>query len=150
MDWNVIPMDRSHLKEIAAMERECFSTPWSEAMLAEELYNDTASFLAAVGADGAVLGYAGLHVIVDEGYIDNVAVRPQHRRRGVADALLDVYQRFGQVNLAFLTLEVRPSNRPAIDLYLKHGFAQVGRRKNYYQNPAEDAIIMTLDFAGQG
>lgn len=150
MDWNVIPMDRSHLKEIAAIERECFSTPWSEAMLAQELYNDTASFLVAIGEDGAVLGYAGLHVIMGEGYIDNVAVRPQYRRRGVADALLDVYQRFGQVHLAFLTLEVRPSNRSAIDLYLKHGFAQVGRRKNYYQNPTEDAIIMTLEFAGQG
>ena len=59
---------------------------------------------------------------------------------------MDVFVRFGREHLAFLTLEVRPSNEPAIQLYYKHGFAQVGRRRGYYQDPKEDAIIMTLEF----
>ena len=96
--------------------------------------------------DGSILGYAGLHVIVDEGYIDNIAVEEAARRHGVASALLDVYCRFGAVNLAFLTLEVRKSNLPAIALYEKFGFQQAGLRPGYYQRPREDAVIMTREF----
>ena len=131
MNYKLVPMDRSHLAGVAELERMCFSTPWNEAMLEEELYNDTASFIVAEGEDGSVLGYAGLHVILDEGYIDNVAVRPSCRRMGLGDRLLDVFIRFGQANLAFLTLEVRPSNTPAVALYEKNGFKEVGRRPNY-------------------
>ena len=145
----IVPMDRSHLAGVAALERLCFSQPWNEAMLAEELYNPTASFLVAEGENGEVLGYAGLHVIVDEGYIDNVAVEPDARRHGVASALLDVFCRFGEVNLAFLTLEVRASNQAAIALYEKHGFTQAGLRKNYYDKPREDAVLMTRYFEKQ-
>lgn len=145
-NYKLVPMDRGHIKEIAQIERECFSMPWSEGALEEELYNPQASFIVAQRADGAVLGYAGLHVVLDEGYIDNVAVRKDYRGQGIADDLVDVFVRFGRANLAFLTLEVRPSNDPAIQLYMKHGFAQVGRRKNYYERPREDAIIMTLEF----
>ena len=115
-------------------------------MLAEELYNDCAAYLAAEDAEGCVVGYAGLQVVLDEGYIDNIAVEPNARRHGVADELLDVFCRFGEANLAFLTLEVRASNAPAIALYRKHGFEEAGRRKNYYTKPAEDAIIMTRYF----
>ena len=145
-NYKLVPMDRSHIPAIAQIERECFSAPWSEAMLEEELYNPLASFIVAQRPDGAVLGYAGLHVVMDEGYIDNVAVREDYRGGGIADDLVDVFVRFGQEHLAFLTLEVRPSNEPAIQLYMKHGFVQVGRRNNYYENPREDAIIMTLEF----
>ena len=148
MNYTIVPMDRGHIGQIAALERQCFSAPWSEEMLAEELYNPQASFLVAQRADGEVLGYAGLHVVLDEGYIANVAVRPDCRQQGIASALLDVFLRFSRANaLAFLTLEVRASNDPAIQLYMKHGFAQVGRRKNYYTKPDEDAILMTLDFS---
>lgn len=146
MNYKLVPMDRSHLAGVAELERMCFSTPWSEAMLEEELYNDTASFIVAEGEDGQVLGYAGLHVILDEGYIDNVAVRPVCRRQGIADRLLDVFCRFGQANLAFLTLEVRPSNTAAVALYEKHGFHEAGRRKDYYENPKEDALLLTREF----
>lgn len=146
LKYQLLPMNRSHLAELAAIERESFSTPWTEKMLEEELYQDTASYIVALGEDGAAVGYAGLHVVLDEGYIDNIAVRADCRRQGIADALLDTFQRFGAAHLAFLTLEVRLSNRPAIDLYLKHGFSQVARRKDYYTNPTEDAILMTLDF----
>lgn len=146
MNYTLVPMDRSHLAGVAELERLCFSTPWNEAMLEEELYNDTASFIVAEGEDGSVLGYAGLHVILDEGYIDNVAVRPSCRRMGIADQLLSVFIRFGQANLAFLTLEVRPSNTPAVALYQKHGFQEAGRRPNYYDNPKEDALLLTREF----
>lgn len=146
MEYQLVPMDRSHLAAVAALERLCFTTPWTEAMLEEELYNDTASFIVAQRDDGEVLGYAGLHVILDEGYIDNVAVRPEYRRQGVADRLLDVFCRFGQARLAFLTLEVRPSNTAAVALYEKHGFTEAGRRKNYYENPTEDALLLTKEF----
>ena len=138
MNYTLVPMDRSHLAGVAELERLCFATPWSEAMLAEELYNDTASFIVAEGEDGSVLGYAGLHVILDEGYIDNVAVRPDCRRQGIADRLLDVFCRFGEEKLAFLTLEVRPSNEAAVALYRKHGFQEAGRRWDYYEAPKEE------------
>lgn len=147
-NYKLVPMDKSHIHEIAQIERECFPDPWSEASLEEELYNPLCSFIVAQRPDGAVLGYAGLHAVMDEGYIDNIAVREDYRGQGIADDLLDVFVRFGREKLAFLTLEVRPSNEPAIRLYMKHGFAQVGRRKGYYEHPREDAIIMTLEFEG--
>jgi len=150
MQYQIVPMDRSHLKGMAELERLCFADPWSEAMLAEELFNDTASYLVAEGEDGRVLGYAGLHVILDEGYIDNVAVHPDCRRMGIAGAILDVYCRFGQENLAFLTLEVRPSNTAAIALYEGRGFKEAGRRRNYYDNPQEDALLLTRTFEKEG
>ena len=146
MYYEIVPMDRSHLSQIAALERECFSHPWTEAMLEEELFNPQASFLVAEDGEGGVLGYAGLHVVLDEGYIDNIAVEEPARKHGVASALLDVYCRYGAANLAFLTLEVRESNEPAIGLYRKYGFLEVGRRKHYYSSPKEDAIIMTREF----
>ena len=147
MYYEIVPMDRSHVPQIAALERECFSTPWTETMLNDALFDPQASFIVAEDEEGNILGYAGLHVIVDEGYIDNVAVRPSCRRMGIADRLLDVFVRFGQANLAFLTLEVRPSNTAAVALYEKNGFREAGRRKGYYDNPKEDALLLTREFA---
>ena len=146
MYYEIVPMDRSHVDQVAALERECFSMPWSETMLEDSLYDERASFIVAEDEEGNVIGYAGLHVVLDEGYIDNIAVEEAARRHGVASALLDVYCRFAAVNLAFLTLEVRKSNAAAIGLYEKYGFQQAGLRKGYYQHPREDAIIMTRTF----
>ena len=147
MYYEIVPMDRSHIPQIAALERECFSDPWSERLLEDALFDTQACFIVAEdGEEGNVLGYAGLHAVLDEGYIDNVAVAPDARRHGVASALLDVFCRFGEVNLAFLTLEVRKSNTAAIALYEKHGFRQAGLRPGYYQHPKEDAVIMTREF----
>lgn len=146
MNYKLVPMDRSNVPDVAALDRECFERPWSEDMLAEELYQDNASYIVAVAEDGTVLGYAGLKVVLDEGCIEKVAVKTQYRRMGVADALVDTFVRFGRANLAFITLEVRASNDGAIQLYMKHGFEQVGRRKNYYAELNEDAILMTLEF----
>lgn len=150
MDCKLVPMDRSHLAGVAALEKLCFAVPWTEAMLAEELYNPAASFIVAEGPAGQVLGYAGLHVVLDEGYIDNVAVRPDCRRQGIGDRLLEVFCRFGQAHLAFLTLEVRPSNAAAVALYEKHGFQEAGRRKDYYTDPTEDALLLTRTFSQGG
>ena len=146
MNYRLLPMDRSRVADVAAIEHECFSRPWSEDMLTQELYNDSASYILAVAEDGTALGYAALTVVLDEGSIDKVAVKGKYRRMGVADALVDAFVRFGRANLAFLTLEVRQSNTAALELYMKHGFVQVGRRKNYYTDPREDAILMTLEF----
>ena len=146
MYYEIVPMDRSHIPQIAALERACFSTPWTEAMLEEELFNPQASFIVAEDGEGSILGYAGLHAVLDEGYIDNIAVEEAARRHGVGDALLDVFCRFGQAHLSFLTLEVRASNAPAIALYRKHGFQEAGRRKDYYQDPTEDALLLTRTF----
>lgn len=143
----IVPMTSAHLDEVADLERVCFSTPWSRNMLAEELDNACSAFLVALDDDDSVVGYAGLLVIADEGYITNVAVRPESRRDGVAGQLLDVFLKFAEANqLAFLTLEVRESNYAAIALYGSRGFRAVGRRKNYYEHPKEDAIIMTREF----
>ena len=145
MYYEIVPMDRSHIPQIAALERECFSDPWSERLLEDALFDPQACFIAAEDEEGHVLGYAGLHAVLDEGYIDDIAVAPDARRHGVASALLDVFCRFGAVNLAFLTLEVRNSNTAAIALYEKFGFRQAGLRPGYYQKPREDALIMTRE-----
>lgn len=146
MYYEIVPMDRSHIPQVAALEKECFSSPWSEAMLEDALFDPQASFIVAVDEEGNILGYAGLHVILNEGYIDNVAVERDARRHGVASALLDVFCRFGAAKLAFLTLEVRASNAPAIALYEKYGFQRAGLRPKYYDKPREDAVIMTREF----
>ena len=147
MHVRIVPMNADHLDEVAELERICFSTPWSRNMLAEELDNALSAFLVALDGDGKVVGYAGLQVILDEGYITNVAVRPEWRRRGVAGKLLQVFLDFAQAHkLAFLTLEVRASNYGAIALYGSRGFRSVGRRRNYYEHPREDAVIMTREF----
>jgi len=146
MYYEIVPMDRSHIPQIAALEQACFPDPWSERLLEDALFDPQACFIAAEDEEGHILGYAGLHAVLDEGYIDNIAVEPDARRHGVASALLDVFCRFAGEHLAFLSLEVRASNAPAIALYEKFGFRNVGTRRDYYIHPREDAIIMTRGF----
>lgn len=147
MKVRIVPMTAAHLPQVAALENICFpADPWSEALFREALDNPSAAILLAQGEGGALLGYAVLAAVLDEGNLDNIAVAPAARRQGVADALLSAITGFGRENLSRLTLEVRASNAPAIALYEKHGFAAVGRRKNYYDAPKEDAILMTLEF----
>ncbi len=141
----IVPMAAEHLDRLEQLERMCFSRPWSKKMLAEELDNQCAAFLVAVEPETEkAVGYAGLLVVADEGYITNVAVDPSCRRQGVAAQLLQVFDNFAKGNhLAFLTLEVRPSNAAAIALYEGFSFREVGRRRNYYDLPKEDALILT-------
>ena len=115
MNIKIVPMNADHLEELEKLERLCFSRPWSRKMLAEELENQCAAFLVAQDGDtGKVVGYAGLLVVADEGYITNVAVFPEYRRRGVAAQLLSVFENFARGNrLAFPPWRcVPPTPRP--------------------------------------
>ena len=147
MNFTIIPMTPAHLPAVAALERRCFpADPWSENLFLFALDSPNSTILLAEGADGTLLGYAVLYTVLDEGNLDNIAVARPARRNGVADALLSALTGFGREHLACLMLEVRASNAPAIALYEKHGFTAAGRRKNYYDAPCEDAILMTLEF----
>ena len=110
----IVPMTADHLDEVAELERICFTTPWSRNMLAEELDNYLSAFLVALDDQDHVVGYAGLQAVLDEGYITNVAVRPDCRKQGVAGKLLQVFLDFAEGNhLAFLSLEVRAKGTPS-------------------------------------
>ena len=147
MSFRIVPMTAAHLPQVAALEKVCFpADPWSEELFRVALECPDTALLAAEKEDGGVLGYAVLSAVLDEGSLDNIAVAPYCRRQGVADALLSALTDFGRGRLSVLFLEVRSSNLPAITLYQKHGFVPVGRRKNYYETPREDALLMTLDF----
>ena len=103
MTYTIVPMTYDHIPQVAAIERQCFPDPWSERMLREHLDNQCAAALVALGEDGTILGYAGLLVVLDEGYITNVATRPEYRRQGIASDLLGVFRNFAEGNhLAFL------------------------------------------------
>ena len=139
-------MIAAHLDEVAAIENDCFSHPWSRRSLESELQNETSRFLVAV-EDGKVIGYIGMSAVIDEGYLFNAAVDSHYRKKGVGSALVRELVTWCQKHdFAFLTLEVRESNAPAIALYSRFGFVRVGERKNYYSDPAENALLMTKYF----
>lgn len=146
MDYQLVPMDKSHLREVAELDKALFTRPWSADSWESELYNDTVSLVVAEDADGHVLGYGVLGVILDEGCLEKIAVRPECQRRGIAQAILGSFLRYGEERLAYIGLEVRADNSPAIALYEKNGFTAVGRRKNYYAEVHQDAILMDKVF----
>ena len=145
-------MTAEDIAGVAWLERACFSQPWSARVLETELANPNAVFFVAVSGT-RVLGYVGLHRVLDEGYIANVAVAGPMRRHGLATRLMEMLFAFARrERLGFITLEVRESNAPAIAFYEKAGFGVAGRRRRYYANPTEDAVLMTafLTAAQQG
>ena len=142
----ITEMNASYVPQVAALEKICFADPWSEMSIASELQSLWSYWLVALEED-RVVGYVGSQSSIDEVDIMNVAVHPDFRRRGVAEALIirlvsDLKER----GIHALLLEVRVSNTPAITLYEKLGFSQVGRRKNYYHNPKEDALILRKEW----
>ncbi len=138
------PINRTDIPEIAKLETECFSIPWSEKDIKDSL-GSTCEFLAAE-ENGTILGYCGIQ-ISDGGYITNVAVKQNERRRGIGRLLMQgAIKLTKEKGLPFLTLEVRISNTPAIALYEALGFMNLGKRPNFYSNPREDAYIYTLYF----
>lgn len=140
----IAPMERRHIPALAILEQRCFREPWSEAALAEECGKGI--FLVAE-QDETVVGYVGCQVVLDEGYLTNVAVAPEYRRQGVGRALVtQLLTEAKQQRLAFVTLEVRASNVAAIALYQQLGFEPVGQRPRFYSYPTEDALLMSRFF----
>ena len=139
-------MKASHVAQIAELEKICFSDPWSEKSVASELENKLAFWLVAVEGN-RVAGYIGSQTVMDETDMMNVAVHPDFRRQGIAEALvIGLVEHLKTMGSRCLTLEVRASNAPAIALYEKLGFHEIGRRKNYYRNPREDALILRKEW----
>ena len=143
MDWRITDAEEWMLPQLEELEKLCFSLPWTIEQLRSQLPDEHHIFLTALEGEH-LLGYVGMMYVLDEGYISNVAVAPEARRKGIGDALIEELMRRAELlGLAFVTLEVRQSNAPAAALYEKHGFTAVGRRKNYYDLPREDAVLMT-------
>jgi len=147
MNFTIEPMTSELIGQAAEIEALCFSNPWSRRLLEEELERENSIFLAAAGPEQELLGFVCAQAVLDEGCINTIAVRPERRRLGVATRLMEELKRYAiQKKLAFLTLEVRESNHTAQALYAKQGYRTVGCRRNYYERPKEDAILMTLEF----
>ena len=127
---------------VADIEKQCFSTPWSRDAILESFAANTVFFVAENSS--GLVGYAGLSHAADQGYVTNIAVLPEFRRLEIGTRLTERLLQFGRDNsLAFVSLEVRQSNNAAVSTYSKLGFEQKGIRKGFYDNPKEDAIIMT-------
>ncbi len=139
-------MEYKDITAVAEIEKLCFSSPWNEQMISEEIDNDFSQMFVAE-SEGAVCGYCGVQLLAGEGYITNIAVHPDFRRKGIGRLLLQRLEALANEEHAeFLTLEVRESNAPAIALYSGMGFEAVGIRRQYYTNPTEDALLMTREF----
>lgn len=138
-------MHAGHLEQMAALEQVCFSCPWSKAMLAGELENPHARYIVAED-NGQVLGYMGMYVVEDQGFVSNIAVAPHARRQGIASQLMSEQIRYASDNgVREIMLEVRASNTSAMELYKRFGFFCAGVRPRYYERPTEDAILMNLE-----
>ena len=139
---NITRMNEGHVSQVAALEKLCFSDPWSENSVASELDNPLSLWLIAE-ENGMVCGYVGSQTVLDETDMMNIAVHPDCRRRGIASALIgELVNQLRERGSHVLRLEVRESNVHAISLYESMGFTQLGLRKNYYRNPKENALIL--------
>ena len=142
-DIKILPMNEAHLKDLALLEKQCFSTPWSENSLRAELEKNNARFFVAI-TKNEVSGYIGANNVLGEVYIDNIAVFYNYRGFGIGETLLrHLISVAEEEDCTLITLEVRESNTPARKLYEKVGFENVGIRKNFYEQPKEDAVIYT-------
>lgn len=139
----IVPMTMDHLPGVMDVERQSFTAPWSEdAFIFELLHNKVAHYLVAM-VGNQVVGYGGMWVLVDEAHVTNIAVLPQWRRQGIAQALLNNLIDMAKAHGADkMTLEVRKSNWGARRLYERLGFEALGCRRNYYSETHEDAVIM--------
>ena len=147
MEYVIRNASGDDLDALEKLEKECFSLPWTRDQLRGELPDERHEFLVAEASDGSISGYIGMMTVLDEGYISNVAVAPALRRRGIGRALVREMLRLAEKRkLSFVTLEVRAHNEGAIALYAGEGFHPVGLRRDYYERPKEDALLMTRFF----
>ena len=138
----IVQMTENHVSAVAEMEKLCFSDPWSENSVRSELNNPLSLWLVALDGD-KVVGYIGSQTAADESDMMNLAVLPEYRGMHIGSKLTEELTRFLiSKGSTALFLEVRESNFPAIALYEKMGFEQIGLRPNYYFHPKENAIIM--------
>jgi len=145
-DFTVRKMEESDIPLVALIEKECFSSPWTKAGLLTETKNPSAEFFV-LESENNLAAYMGMHIVLDECYIANVAVKKDFRKRGFGKILVENALTVAkQKGCAFITLEVRVGNLAAISLYEKCGFEKVGERKNFYTCPTENALIMTKYF----
>lgn len=145
-DFIIRKMTAEDVSAVAEIEKQCFSSPWTAQGLLSETENPSAAFFV-LEKDEEICAYMGMHIVLDECYIANVAVKSSCRKQGygrrlVENALFTAKER----DCTFISLEVRKSNLPAISLYEKCGFEKVGERKNFYSSPTENALIMTKYF----
>ena len=142
----IIKMNESHVSQIAELEKLCFSDAWSENSIRSELSNKLSLWLVAVDGD-RVAGYIGSQTVLGWADMMNLCVNPDFRRQGIGEKLtLELERQLREEKVECLTLEVRVSNAPAITLYEKLGFQQVGKRPRYYEKPREDALILRKEF----
>ena len=135
--------------QIHEIEKLCFAMPWSEESILHDVKeNVVARWLVMDGGEGEVLAYAGMWFVLDEAHVCNVAVHPEHRRKGYGRWIFEALEELAQENsMSMMTLEVRRSNIAAQNLYHACGFLDVGYRKRYYEDNKEDALIMYKEFA---
>lgn len=139
-------MSALHVQQVAALEAVCFRDPWSERAIASELDNPLSVWIVACDGD-TVAGYVGSQTVMDETDMMNLAVDPAYRRQGIGEGLVaHLINHLMMRGSRCLTLEVRASNDPAIRLYSKLGFRQIGCRPRYYANPREDAYILRKEW----
>ncbi len=144
-EYRILPIAREHLSDVAELERLCFSNPWSEDALGL-LLSDAALGLVVM-QNGRAVAYVGMMQVLDEGQVTNVAVHPDHRRRGLGARLLEGLDKEARARaLAEIVLEVRVSNAAAIALYERSGYLTAGTRRGFYTNPREDALVMVKSF----
>ena len=141
-------MQLDDLEQVMVLEQDLFSVPWTENGFFSFLIREDALFLVAE-EDGEILGYCGVLMVLDEGDITNVAVDRKRQGKGIGKKLIrGLIKKTVQAGVTRLHLEVRPSNAAAIALYEGQGFRRTGIRKNYYESPTEDAVLMCREEQG--
>ena len=137
-------MSQEDIEQVVAIEAEAYGQHhWSKSSFYDEMQNNLAKYYVAKTSTGELVGYAGTWHIIDEGHITTIAVKKEHLRKHIGEAIIvKILEDCFVAGIKYLTLEVRVSNNPAIALYTKYGFNSLGTRKGYYQDNNEDALIM--------
>jgi len=145
---SVEPMRPGDLDEVLAIERDSFTMPWSRGAFLYEIEQNRVARCLVVREDGVIVGYMCVWEIADEVHVTNIAIHPAYRRRGIARNLLHGLVANARAReLRMIVLEVRPSNHQAIALYESFNFRVTGRRRGYYYDTGEDALVMETRLA---